>query len=118
AGNPIEPTNLPALEVNLISFDGTNYISSRSYFDQNNARRATDGFSAPTLCNTVAPQNTSNSLSSSADRNFLCKVTIPISNTPIMIRARILYSDLKQSIGVGPSSTCAQRCSLPQQAAI
>ncbi len=113
-----ESTNPPAIEVNLITFDGTNYTSSRTFYDSDSGRRANNGFGAPTSC-TVSSINTSNSISSSADRDFLCQKGIPISGTPIMLRARILYSNIKQPVAVGPPSTCTTiRCSLPKQAAI
>jgi hypothetical protein len=123
--------DLPAIEVNLISCvtsggvcNGT-YKSYKTFYDPVNSRTGVNGNnftpvgSNGTCQNFVGPFNTSNSRSADPndkDRYFRCGVTIttPVGEEPIMIRARVLYTNTAQPIAVAP----APGQNLPQQAEI
>lgn len=110
----------PAVEVNLITYDGTNYLANRTFYDTDSTRRASNGFSAPSGCSNSGINTSSSASNLADDRNFLACTRIALAGTPIMLRARILYSNVKQPIAVRPvGAGCAfPRCSLPYQAAI
>lgn len=120
--------DIPAIEVNLISKSGGNYVSTKYFYDPVTSRQASDNFTCnssfpPACAATPSCQgathdvNTSNSpnKSSGPDRHFWCMITINTPASPIMIRARILYSNTDQPIAVEPVGSSN---SLPPQARI
>jgi hypothetical protein len=122
--NPISNPQ-SALELNLIVKNSSGgYDSKRFFLDGNVARTSgatTNNFTPVPGCGTNGPYNTSLSIDGGAtDRFFNCQQSIAIAagDTPILIRARILYSNGKEPIAVGPSGACATNCSLPPQAAV
>lgn len=149
--NGLDLSDKPAIEVNLITRDASgNYLSSRSFFDPDTTRGSVagsgaSGFAAPTSCdpNGLIKINTSSSVDfvaknaaddsypagANVDRAFYCKVTIPTkifaaSDTPMLLRVRLLYSRRKHRLALDPSiSSCSTtiaetKCSLPPQATI
>lgn len=130
----------PALEVDIITKNSSGtYVTTRGYYDTLSSRASTNGFTnlpsvSPATCplNSSPPKiNTSNSTGYNPsnpndpayqDRQFRCYVpiTLPSGNTPIMIRARILYSNVSQPIAVQPDPTQVNNpaYSLPYQAKI
>lgn len=137
-GNPSDPDytstdeavkekSIPAIEVNLVTRAGTTYKSNKGFYDPFSARSLKNKFTAislncPSIVNaTVSTSNNDNGVNES----FYCKanVTIPSAEIPLLIRVRILYSDKKQKLAVGPPSECSYtagqtpiKCSLPPQA--
>lgn len=130
-GNPIS-TPAPAIEVNLVAQTATGFVSHRYFFDDpakgrnsgansNNFTSVTASNPNPGSCSSLLPIHTSSSVNSSvADRNFYCRASIPIdpAEVPVIIRARILYSESQEPIAVEPVGGCGTNCSLPPQAAI
>lgn len=121
----------PALEVNLITWDGTKYNTTRQYFDSNLGRVTANGFDSADCPATPYLINTSSSPSADttrySDRKFKCQITPsldvkPSGQLPVIIRARILYSDTSQQMAVAPKGlNCGgsgNPCSLPAQATI
>lgn len=123
---PTDPrdSDTAAIEVTLISKSATNYNITKYYFDPLTAiRTPSNGFSDPNNCLTSSPTpvdsgiNTSNSPDTTIrDRYFRCKETVNYTgtDTPIMLRIRILYSSQAQPIAVSPPVGK----SLPPQAVI
>lgn len=108
-------TEIPAVEVALVRFDGTTYSTQRRYIDPVPSRRNNNGFE-PLNCNgnTGAINTTSSTDDLILDRSFKCKVTIDTRGTaPIMLRVRIIYSDISQQVALAPQLGK----SLPPQAA-
>lgn len=108
-------TQIPAVEVALVRFDGTIYSTQRRFIDPLSSRRTSNGFE-PLNCTgkTVAINTTSSIDNTLQDRQFKCKVTIDTSGaTPILLRVRIIYTDKSQKVAVAPESGK----SLPPQAA-
>lgn len=115
----------PALEINAITFDSNtnSYTSNRFYIDSSQAsgRAPGNGFSLANNCSNVSQINTSSSPDTTInDRKFRCRHTLSLNPSgssnikPVMIRARILYSNLNHPIAVDPIG----QNSLPQQASI
>jgi hypothetical protein len=124
-GNIPIPTPVPAIEINLVVQTGSGpaavFSSHRYFFDgQNRGNNFT--VLPPGACTaSPLPVHTSSSVdSSTSDRYFYCSTTIPIpaAEVPVVIRARILYSNGKEPIAVGPTGGCSGNCDLPPQAAI
>lgn len=133
-GNPGITTDYPAVEGNLVYYDpnytdpstsltGPKILSRRYYFDRsvrlpNSA--ATCGSSVTAYTYSL---NTVNSLNPQ-DSQFLCYGTIPLDysngKVPLMVRARILYSESAQKVGLVPPSSCTtpNTCGMPAQAVI
>lgn len=96
----------PALEITVITSSGGNYSSAKYFFDSNSTRTSSNGFTACSSGSVVTNDNT-------MPTAFLCKVSVSYSGTPILARARILYSNISQPVALEPTSG-----SLPQQAHI
>ena len=121
-------TDAPALEINAVILDiSTNsYLSSRYYIDsasstQQTGRSPENGFTLSNQnCNGNNLINTSSSKDASSDRKFRCKHHLVLSTDsnkkPIILRIRILYSNLNHPIAVAPSPLLSN--SLPPQASI
>lgn len=118
ANSDLNSADTPALEVNLITLDSSNnYNVTKYFFDPNSTRRNTNGFRDIPNCSGTFTINTSNSPDTATlDRNFLCRVLIGNvpNQEPVMIRARILYTNTKQPISTSPLGNN----SLPPQATI
>jgi Tfp pilus assembly protein PilX len=122
----------PALEVNVIARDATNTYSARRFYDSDSSRRSNNGFVAPTACGSFqiyTSNSAENAGSPPSDTNFYCHIDISFSSlspdipagaTTIMVRARILYSNIKQPLAVQPGPCTPVGCTpaLPLQAAI
>lgn len=137
-GNPSDPDytsadqavierSIPAIEVNLVTKVGTTYKANKGFYDPNAPRSIKNKFTdisrgCPNLVNAIV--STSNN-DSGVNETFYCKenITIPSAEVPLLIRVRILYSDKKQKLAVGPPAGCdynpaesPPKCSLPPQA--
>lgn len=99
--------DLPAIEITLVFWDGSNYQPGKLYLDpvaRNNGFTKVD-------C--------AESKSNGGLLNYQCKYILslpPSSDTawPILLRARMLYKD-SQPIAVGATGICGQECSIPPQ---
>lgn len=107
--NPTLPETMPAIEVNLITDDGTKYTSTRYYIDSITTPSPRNNFYGGSLCNTdlsVVTYNISSTIPSLS--KFYCKYQIPVPNTapnkPILVRARVLITDIAQKIAVVPAA--------------
>lgn len=119
-GNPNAYTSndAPAIEVNVITFDGTNYISNRYFYDSVPSRIGQNGFRFANCNNlfTIPSANINNYPTS----QFVCKASVPCTGcavytgTPVLARVRVLYSRTKQKVAVQPNIGL----SLPPQATI
>ncbi len=94
----------PAVELSFISQSiGGGYEVTKYFYDSDSSRRLNNGFSTPLSCdddasNTVDTSNQSGSV-------FYCRLPgLFFIGQPIMIRARILYSDTPQKLALSPSS--------------
>lgn len=116
-GNIDEPEskNIPAVETILITKDGSNFTAKREYFDANPARTVNNLFAQSCTVNQQIP--TTNSKTTTDLRPFRCRVKIRTLPTgiPIMLRARILYSDTPQPIALSPDTKPPDPRSLPPQ---
>lgn len=121
--NPVSNPQ-PAIELNLVVENGTGGFDSHRYFFDNFAlgRTGSNNFTPiPAGDCSGTTIHTSSSVSATAtDRSFYCHASIPVAagDVPIILRARILYSNGKEPIAVAPMGNCGINCSLPPQAAI
>lgn len=123
----------PAIEINAVIAEGlgtptVNYFSKRFYIDSNTTsanRSPKNGFTPVNQnCSGNYLINTSSSPdATTADRRFRCRHTLTIINPasepnkkPVMLRARLLYSNLNHQIAVAPSPLSSN--SLPRQASL
>ncbi|KKQ65533.1 MAG: hypothetical protein US86_C0010G0004 [Candidatus Daviesbacteria bacterium GW2011_GWA2_38_24] len=124
----------PAIEVNLIYKEGTEYKSKRTFYDSRSSRdnTQTEGFIYPddprypgldfkcfsyTSTNNTIPNDQVNKVLID-DPEFYCKVKVTYTGIPIMARVRILYSNGDQAVAIAPATTCAAdslACSFPPQ---
>ncbi len=136
SNNATANPDTPAIEINIIYLNSGDYSSTRYFFDPlSTTRRLNNNFYDPSDTTTWpgsdcpsngfpsssdVPINTSNSQNTTIkDRYFRCKVALTTPSSPVMIRARVLYSNTAQPIAVGPDDSCTPSpCSLPQQATI
>lgn len=113
-------TDLPAVRVKLVYWDGNAYKSTDKFIDFNTARLTSNvnGFDS---CDIPLPSAilTTSSVGSTPDRSFKCRETIDLnalmgssSYTPIMLRVRLLYSS-RAAVALQPVGA-----SLPSQAKI
>lgn len=110
-------TDKAALEVTLIYWDGSKYISKKWYLDQIGAVRSQpNGFEQVASCNsTYTPPGGS--------VTYQCtKILTSLPSNLMMLRVRLLYNNISQpfavqAIGTCPSAPCDQY-SLPAQARI
>lgn len=107
----------PAIELTLVYQENSNtYLGKKFFIDNESSRRSTNGFSAPNGGCSHPPLTTS---LSTVPKTFYCRTTVNVGSSDIpnlkklmLIRARLLYSNISQSFAVAPSSGK----SLPQQA--
>lgn len=110
-GQP-DTTDKPAVEVTVISWDGSNYVPTKRFFDSDANRASSNGFT-PVTCNNPTVRTNANT----TDSQFYCMT--PVSGYPlppakaILARIRLLYSSKGQPVAVAPTSG-----SLPVQARI
>lgn len=96
----------PAIEVNVITNNGTSYQSNRSYFDSNSGRVALNRFNTSSCLGQGASQafnviTNDNTIPS----RFYCRVQVTgYVGTPILARVRILYSGTDQRVALQPTS--------------
>lgn len=138
-GNADQPEEnsdqLPAIEVNVITYNGSSYVSNRYYYDSNSVRLNSNRF-ASASCNN--PLNTANVYSlnntnleaPATSQPFYCKVDVPPTNcaslsgctaysgTPILARVRILYSDKDQRVALVPDAPPPSNNFLPPQSVL
>lgn len=117
-----DPQEKPAIEVNTIYWDGSKYSSFPKYFDSYAGIVDTDvrssNFSAcGTLGSLTIPLTIT--VNNGEDETFYCRVTIsgyPTSggSFPVMVRVRILYSNISHPVAIRPASGA----SIPKQANI
>lgn len=101
--------DLPALELTLVFWDGTNYQPRKWYLDpvaRNNGFTKVD-----------CPGSRSNRPNGGL-LLYQCKVVLgtdtALPTYPILLRARMLYKD-SQPIAVGATEACGRDCSIPPQ---
>lgn len=115
-GNPV---NQPAIEVNVIYWDGTKYLSLRKNYDSFDSSRFTVtgrpgyGFS-PCGQRLPAAISVDDGIGDSASVSYYCKVTITFNDPgpnqftnstttfPVMARVRLLYTDTEHPIALQP----------------
>lgn len=102
-GNP-STTDLPAVEVNLITKEAGVYKSNRRFFDSDATRRNDNQFEAPASC-VGNPQivNIAN-IKNESPSAFYCRATISYAALaePMIVRVRLLYSNGKHKIALKP----------------
>ncbi|MDO8576945.1 MAG: pilus assembly PilX N-terminal domain-containing protein [Candidatus Daviesbacteria bacterium] len=120
-GLPNLTSDKPALEVTVISFNGTAYQSQKFFIDSDDTRVGSNGFQLPSL-SAANPTNCANppgiDTSLGTNRTFFCKTTLTgLTPTLMLLRARILYSNDSQPFAVQPlGGNCGtSACSLPVQ---
>lgn len=109
----------PAIELTLIYQENSNnYLGKKFFIDNEPSRRSTNGFSAPNGGCSHPPLATS---LSSTLKSFYCRTTINVGSGDIpslkklmLVRARLLYTNIAQSFAVAPSAGK----SLPPQATL
>lgn len=99
-GTP-DPTDKPALEVTVVSWNGTQYVPTKRFFDSVSTRVPPNGFTD------VSSSCTSNQMvrtnANTTDSKFYCKVTVDgYSGTPILARIRLLYSSTSHPVAIAP----------------
>ena len=101
--------NKPALEIDLITFNTatSSYKSYKSYYDESGARQLASHFTASS-CNAAGIAPAINTTDSTTAKLFACAtpaIATPLAEIPVMIRVRVLYSDISQSIAIRPQQT-------------
>ena len=116
------PDNKPAVEVNVIYKDGSDYKSYRVFYDSNPDRLSGNAFNGCTPSSLTAIETND---SGAANRSFYCKATIngyPTSGvTLILARIRLLYTNTSHPVALQPTGSCSggsTACSIPPQAKI
>lgn len=121
--NPSDPTsymnltNKPAVEINYVTFDSINkvYLSHKYLYDGDSQRSSGKLANASTATCSSSPTpiaTTTNSVSAGG-RYFACATPalppalLPTSEIPVMIRVRLLYSDISQVVAVQPQNGSA-----------
>ncbi len=112
-GLPNLTSDKPALEVTVISFNGTAYQSQKFFLDSDASRTNTGSY--PNNFTDVSSYCTSNNVNVNVidtnfgnNRTFFCKYTLTglttptLSSTLMLLRARILYSNASQPFAVKP----------------
>lgn len=124
------PAEKPAIAVNVVTFNGTSYVSNRYYYDSDSTRASGNGFIPARDCS-IGGFSTKTNNASSLQSSFYCKVSVPPgsptdcgvikwkpyscnNNIPVMVRARFLYSSGKHPVALKPLGGRA----LPPQASI
>ena len=97
-----------ALELTLVYYDGSKYVSMKWYLDNPSATRTTvNNFDITAVC----------SGHSVGSGTYQCKKTIDFLPSGLMLlRARLLYNTTSQPLAVQAVGTCGQDCSIPPQA--
>ncbi len=109
-------TDLPAVEVNVITKSGNTYSSYRYFYDSSQSRVFSNGFKTSTCGGTSQTDGIITSSSPTIKSKFYCRVTVPpviggcssptcnpYVGTPILVRARVLYSNASQKIALAPT---------------
>ncbi len=127
-GTDFDSSNIPAIEVNLITRDNDgNYVSRKSYYDPVILRASTNKFTlVPSSDCSASPGmgvTTSYSSPSTQERFFYCKQSLTVkygSEEPMLIRLRVLNSSRNQSVAVSKGSQPCNGagCTLPAQATL
>lgn len=116
-GLPNITSDKPALEVTIIYLAAGEYKVQKFFFDSEASR--TSGPNSNGFTNAAAGcTNPTIDTSFENNRSFYCKTTL-IGLTPVLmlLRARILYSNVSQPFAVQPVGGCGTNdCSLPPQA--
>lgn len=123
------PSDKPAIEVNLIYQDGSSgYASYRQLYDSNSQRATTNDWPNKQGCASSPATTLTNDYSSA--RSFYCRIRVtgyPLGVSgvgtstgtyPVMVRVRTLYSGISHPVAVKPLDDCASGCSLPPQTSI
>lgn len=103
----------PAIEVTVVSWDGTRYVPTKRFFDSDSTRASTNGFTD------VSSSCTSNQMvrtnANTTDSKFYCKVTVDGYSpaAPMLARIRLLYSSTSHPVAIAPRDA-----SFPLQARI
>lgn len=120
------PDNKPAVEVNVISRDGSDYVTNKYLFDTYRPGPDTTRNSNNFLyCTELQPTNIVVNYDFKEDA-FYCRAQIPsgtyFSGTdtqyPIMARIRILYSSISHPVALQPVTGASRIDDLPAQANI
>lgn len=110
------PDNKPAVEVNVVYKEGSEYKSYRAFYDSKSDRRSGNSFGECTLSPSAVETNDFGA----ANRSFYCKATVSgygsvtPARYPILVRIRILYTNTSHPVALKPAGTA----SLPPQARI
>lgn len=92
----------PAIEITIVT-DSSGFSATRHYVDTSSSRRLLNGFSP---CTQYSSSGISIDTSSGLGRKFTCKFTTPAySGTPVLVRARILYTTIPQNVAVQPTGS-------------
>lgn len=107
AVNGGHPDDQPAIEVNVIYWDGTKYQSFRKYFDSFAGALS----SRPDISNGFLPCDTQSPPAILTNNNttstFYCRVNVTGypnigSNVPVMARIRLLYTNISHPVALQP----------------
>ncbi len=113
-------TDKAAVEITLIYYNGTNYLTRKWYLDNPSAaRNPANGFDNQVLSVSCAGTFVSGTTT------YQCRKTLgdsngvnngPLPNYPILLRIRLLYNTTSQPFAIQATGTCGVNCSLPSQA--
>lgn len=104
-------TDKAALELTLVYYNGTQYVSRKWYLDHDAeaTRRTANGFESVTCAGSTGEMLVTS--------QYQCKKTIDSLPSGLMLlRARLLYNTISQPLAVQAVGTCGQDCSIPPQA--
>lgn len=116
-GDP-KTTDKAAIQIKIIYFDGSIYQTLTYYFDPDNTRAQSNGFTPATINDCSSP---SINTIFGTNRIFYCReiITSPFPSSGLMlVRIRLLYTSTSQPVAVRGYGTCGIQCSLPPQARI
>lgn len=112
----------PAVEVQVVYYTASGYVSSRAFYDSYNPSRSNFGG-----C-TKDPLPIVTNYTGNNNRQFYCKATVvfspapaPPGTYPVLVRVRLLYSNDSHPVALQPLSTAPctppnlNACSLPPQ---
>lgn len=97
-------SDMAALEVTVVYYDGTGYKSQKWYLDNSSAGRIPPNGFEQIIC------------SGQCKKNLDFSVFFTPSTNLILVRTRLLYNSTSQPIAIQAVGTCGQDCSIPPQA--
>lgn len=114
-------TDKAAVELTIVSWNGSGYINTKSYFDPDPLRASGSGFTDVSSSCSGGVDGSGGKLADTiygSGRKFYCSKVVNLPVNPILLRARLLYNANAQPMAFWAVGTCGVSCSLPSQAQI